>query len=533
MAQENQYYSNKIEEKSHDFLRHLSYSIRDYEGRLPNLRDIFRPEAVEWLLAQSAIESDYNFEDFDHESNTIIDFVINTGYKDEPNVDQDGKLLLRRTTPIHHASRINENCIIRDLFKIYDRCDVNYTDENGLTHFHVACKYGCDEIVEKFLDLGQVDPNLLVPETGDSPLHFALKKNRNETVVESLLRRGAAPNLANKDGKTPIHIICEYTYDEVTANVLLGCSDDKQKILDAGDKLGNTPLHMAMYDMDECFMEFLLRQGANPNATNDEGSTPLHTVCKRRLEFVDILEIFFKIAKEVDRMVEVDAKDKLGRTPLQWAVAYFLPDVVDALFDGGADLSNFVFPTESYIVDGFEWSGVDFHDIVFKLSAAPQAMEVVERLQRRGYELRRNDALAIMKFFDKWRLFESADIDEFWYENEEFAAKAKKILMLSGRSLYYAIRLGPKQAARILTYSDYMDLWNLKAMYQLPQGLRDICAKHLSEKVSREFFRRWALDPLLKLTNYRLPILCCDKIMDQLINEDLFNVCLAATDQSL
>ncbi|CAB0029501.1 unnamed protein product, partial [Trichogramma brassicae] len=49
--------------------------------------------------------------------------------------------MLRRTTPIHHAAkRIDLAAVVRELFQIY-KCDMNYIDETGLTHFHVAIQF--------------------------------------------------------------------------------------------------------------------------------------------------------------------------------------------------------------------------------------------------------------------------------------------------------------------------------------------------------------------------------------------------------
>uniref|UniRef100_A0ABD2WVN5 Uncharacterized protein n=1 Tax=Trichogramma kaykai TaxID=54128 RepID=A0ABD2WVN5_9HYME len=250
----------KIEEKDHEFLRHLYSSIRDYHGQLPNLRDIFRPEAIEWLLTESV--------------------TLNS-----------------------------KSCFVDDLFKIYDKFDVNYTDEDGLTQFHAACQNGCDDVVEKFLDLGQ-DPNLLVTKTDELPLYLALSHS-NEEVFKLLLRRGADPNLVGHNGCTILHDIIIY-----------------QKY-------------------------------------HDE----------------DFLDTFFKIIKEVDQVVEVDVRNEWDLTPLELAVLNFFPDVIDVLFDHGADLSDFVFPSEDDFNEKLE---IDDIDSYFLVSLASGILAVVERLEKRG-----------------------------------------------------------------------------------------------------------------------------------------------------
>ncbi|KAL7296040.1 hypothetical protein TKK_0010595 [Trichogramma kaykai] len=555
MAQDNQNCLKKLnekidwnmEEKSHEFLRELNSFIGDYEGQLPNLRDIFRPEAIDWLIEQSL----YNHENDEH--NPTIDLVINTGYRDEPKVDEDGKPLLRRTTPIHRAARRKFFCCrntIRELFRIYDKFDVNYTDDDGYTHFHVACEYGLVDVVKKFLELGQ-DLNCLVTKTCESPLHLDLANHRKE-VAKLLLRSGANPNLANKDGATPLHIICQdYFNIENMTEILFEINNDKPQTLqfNARTKNGDTPLHFAMQNSNRKMIEFLLRNGADPNMVNEEGSTPLHITCRDCCDDHKSMEIFFKTNKEVNRMVQVDAQDNLGRTPLQLAVANFLPDVINILLDNGADLSSFVFPTSFGLT---EWG--QSNELELRLSLASGALLVVERLEKRGYELARKDALMIMKFFAEHELFmKSTDLNYDWLDDEEFveeaeniivnesddddekfAVEAKKKVIKPSLLLLDLIQLRPEKAAKLLTYEDY---FNFTTSYKLDElseeGLTmEVCARCLCEKISRGFFRRWALDPLLELTKYQLPILCCYMIIEQLMNEDLSNICLAAAGES-
>uniref|UniRef100_A0ABD2VSA0 Uncharacterized protein n=1 Tax=Trichogramma kaykai TaxID=54128 RepID=A0ABD2VSA0_9HYME len=121
--------------------------------------------------------------------------------------------------------------IIRDLFRIYNRFDVNYTDESGLSHFHVACVSGYLYVVKKLFKLVQ-DPNFPVQETGDSPLHLALRYGKKK-VAEWLLRRGTEPNFVNAEGFTPLHMICVGGNDDDLAEMLFKFSNDK-----------HTPIHI-------------------------------------------------------------------------------------------------------------------------------------------------------------------------------------------------------------------------------------------------------------------------------------------------
>ncbi|CAB0042002.1 unnamed protein product [Trichogramma brassicae] len=213
----------EVTEKRREFLPKLCRLIENWQGQLPNLLDIFRGEEIKWLLAES-LKKSYN-----RYSILLAEFAISCGYRDEPDLDEDGKPILRRTTVIHHAAeRAGSELTILNLFTMYNRFDVNYIDEaHGSTHFHIACEYGFLDVVKKFLDLGQ-DPNLLHEKTGDSPLHMALMSDEKE-VAKLLLRNGAHLILANKNGWTPLHLIRDAD-GSLTEMFFEICSDRRQTI---------------------------------------------------------------------------------------------------------------------------------------------------------------------------------------------------------------------------------------------------------------------------------------------------------------
>uniref|UniRef100_A0ABD2WKK0 Uncharacterized protein n=1 Tax=Trichogramma kaykai TaxID=54128 RepID=A0ABD2WKK0_9HYME len=99
--------------------------------------------------------------------------------------------------------------------------------------------------------------------------------------------------------------------------MLIEISNEEKKPVkvDARDKLGRTPLHLAL--------------AKETNRYDDD----------------KLLKLFFDTSKKVDRPVQVDVQDKNGRTPLQWTVANLFLNAVDVLTDRGADLSFFVFPS--------------------------------------------------------------------------------------------------------------------------------------------------------------------------------------------
>ncbi|CAB0044237.1 unnamed protein product [Trichogramma brassicae] len=355
-------------------------------------------------------------------------------------LNEDGKPSLRRTTAVHRVEDTeNSEVILFHLFEIYNRFDVNYTDESGYTHFHAACKSRNYHAIEKFLELGQ-DPNCIVPETGDSPLHLIIAKDHGfDRAIQLLIRSGADPTLPNKEGLTPLHVICKLIYYESVAKTFLEICDDVQLI------------------------------------------------------------------------VQVDARDELGRTPLQLAVANLSPGTVDVLLDRGADLSSFVFPTEDYF--GKERKPDDYSRLPnWYFFLVSSAMIVVERLEKRGYELERSGALTIMKFFIKHAFFKnSEDFKKCLNSDKIFACAAKETMFVPGLSFYDFIQLPCEKAEKLLTHENLFKLDITEDFLYERITVHRPCVAQLCEMRTRRFLRRWALEPLLELTrHYRLPIPCCE-----------------------
>ncbi|KAL7287869.1 hypothetical protein TKK_0017933 [Trichogramma kaykai] len=309
----------EIEDERIELLLELGEYIKEWQIQsLPDVGYIIRPEEIELLLSDSLLLPD---------GVEFIDFVVCKGYTDEPKRDEDGKLLLRRTTPLHRVLRYNisgREEKVRQLFKIYNKFDMNYAEDSGLTHFHVACFLGFQDIITEFLEVGQ-DPNCIWQETGESGFHLILEESCSKALVELLLKHGANPNLANAQGLTPLHIICYKYSDNIDlVNMLFVLRYDKYQPvqLDAQDKLGNTPLHVAAHKCCRNLIEFLLRKGADPNVTTTEenvGLTPLH-ICTMNNSDEDLVQMFFQLCNELNHPPQLNVQDKSGNSPLHWAL---------------------------------------------------------------------------------------------------------------------------------------------------------------------------------------------------------------------
>ena len=142
---------------------------------------------------------------------------------------------------------------------------------------------------------------------GQTELHWAIEVNQDIEVIKTLISEGADVNAKDKFGLTPLHVAADNGNIEITK--FLVSSGAK---VDAKDNDGETPLNMAVERIGSiAVVEFLVSKGANVNRKFDDGTTPLiNAVLSKRTEIVEFL---------VYKGADVNTKTKHGRTPLHYA----------------------------------------------------------------------------------------------------------------------------------------------------------------------------------------------------------------------
>ncbi|CAB0028583.1 unnamed protein product [Trichogramma brassicae] len=172
----------------------------------------------------------------------LIGFLARTGYKDEPKVGEDGKPLLRRAT------------VIRCELRQRGRCD-------ALSHsLSVRLRRRRREI-SRFRPGGSQCVSL----AKNGQLAAALGSGRRclgrSGCIAAEQRRD--PNSTNLEGLTPLHFLTRNGNDD-SPEPLFRIVDELNLSMhiDAQDKLGRTPLHLAMKYGARKKVESLLRRGA-------------------------------------------------------------------------------------------------------------------------------------------------------------------------------------------------------------------------------------------------------------------------------
>ena len=137
----------------------------------------------------------------------------------------------------------------------------------------------------------------------------------------------------DKDDNTLLHTVAEvFRYNRAEmynkAEVLLKNGAE----VNAKNDSGNTPLHEAAYtNVRAIIAELLLGNGAEVNAKNDSGETPLHEAAKNNAR--EVAEILLKNG------AKVNAKNDSGETPLHEAAKNNAREVAEILLKNGAEVN--------------------------------------------------------------------------------------------------------------------------------------------------------------------------------------------------
>ena len=158
-----------------------------------------------------------------------------------------------------------------------------------------------------------------------SPLADAVEKH-DPAAVRALLGNPAGVNVPQPDGTTALHWAA-YHDDAETAAWLVRAGANANAV----NRYGVSPLTVACSNGSGSVVKLLLAAGADANATTKSGETVLMMAARSgRLEAVQAL---------LGRGARHDARERRGQTALMWAAAEGHTAVVRALIDAGADIN--------------------------------------------------------------------------------------------------------------------------------------------------------------------------------------------------
>ncbi len=235
--------------------------------------------------------------------------------------------------------------------------NVNAQDNEGMTPLDILAVSDSSfrvEAAQVLLEAG-ANPNLR-DKQGQTALHLFLTGkwpwNNAGECIALLLHAGANPSVTDNQSRTPLHYLAGLGDQNplfFIRNVTNYFSSAKINI-ESRDDVGDTPLHVAARTGTADVFNWLVRQGADLDLTNNAGETPRLLALRSTNVFVrhefaaqtDIfqaardgnLETVSNLLKTLPQLL--NGTNFLGETPLRLAAANHRTNVVEFLAQQGA-----------------------------------------------------------------------------------------------------------------------------------------------------------------------------------------------------
>ena len=216
----------------------------------------------------------------------------------------------------------------------------NHDDGRQWTHYHINAAGNIGMLTPPQAETFHSDVDVKGP-MGMTPLMIAsmrgggLDSGEFETfeeddtksaILHELLSHGANIQAQmDKTGESPLHLSARYARADVTKKLLDAGAD-----ANAQDNSGRTPLHASIAtDAQGVFHILLKNRATNLNAKTFDGTTPL--ILGARLAIEGVVE------QLIEAEVDVNCADEHGKTALHWAASVNNVEAVNVLLANGAN----------------------------------------------------------------------------------------------------------------------------------------------------------------------------------------------------
>ena len=222
-------------------------------------------------------------------------------------------------------------------------------EDDGATPLHEVSRgeYSSQElgvgIARLLLERG-ADPNAR-QKNGFIPLHWAAYKGRLK-IAQLLLGHNPNPNAEIVWGEKPLNKVSQDEYSSQEHGVAIARPLREHGMdVDARCKVHATALHYAALAGNSDIVQLLLEHGADPNAENDHGRTPLHSLSRGKDKSHDRIGIARLL---LESGAGVNAKEKNSWTLLHSAVFNMKLEIVQVLLFPSFIKNPFMFCDHRY-----------------------------------------------------------------------------------------------------------------------------------------------------------------------------------------
>eukprot|EP00455_Lapot_gusevi_P034629 TRINITY_DN3824_c0_g5_i1.p1 TRINITY_DN3824_c0_g5~~TRINITY_DN3824_c0_g5_i1.p1 ORF type:complete len:346 (-),score=48.70 TRINITY_DN3824_c0_g5_i1:131-1168(-) len=201
--------------------------------------------------------------------------------------------------------------------------NVNHSDASHNTPLHVAATCGHVDVV-RYLAVDCRADIFIRNDSGLNVIEVAMEARKHEVMDCLFTERNLSGDTIFLSVRPKSLELVRYLVEVLRADVTIS------------DEHGNSVLHHYASGRGAVrgsadIVSFLVEQGADPNARNNSGETPLHLACKHNQEH--IVRHLIQVCH-----VDVNAIDVQGNTPLHTATSNKGYDVLECLIrEGGAD----------------------------------------------------------------------------------------------------------------------------------------------------------------------------------------------------
>lgn len=260
--------------------------------------------------ARRFIEQSVNINDSDNQLGiTPLHCAVHQGHEEMVELLLEHKANLNITckqgkSALHIAAEQGHRKIIKLL--LHQRINSRTANRQGDTALQLAVGTTHDEATVPLLIKSRFDMDVQNTSTGNTALHLAVQLKRPR-ILSFLLEKGANVNILNRDGITPLQLACKIDNCEAISSFL-----ERGAKLETRSSRGDTALHIAATEGNWVAFDLLITGGADINAWDSEAESLLHRQA-RSGSSVSVA------AHLLEKGANIEASNSQGYTPLQTA----------------------------------------------------------------------------------------------------------------------------------------------------------------------------------------------------------------------